>query len=77
MCIKDFVPEFTDDELKATEETDDLIFFSYINEWDKVPPIVKKRIWTRRMLACKESQGTMTLAPGFSFDSDSKIKLYN
>lgn len=77
MSIKDFVPEFTKEELDATKESDNLIFRAYINEWDKVPQVVKKRIWTRRMLFFKESQGTVNLVPGFSFDSDSRIKLYN
>ena len=75
MSIKDFVPEFTKEEIDTTKESDNSIFRAYLNEWDKVPQVVKKRIWTRRMLFFKESQGTVNLAPGFSFDSDSIIKI--
>lgn len=77
MDLDDFVPEFTQEELDANKESDNLIYHTFVFEWDKIPEIVKKRVWTRRMLFCKESQGTMKLADGFSFDSDSKIKLYN
>ena len=76
MNIKDFVSEFSQEELDATKETDSLIYHAYINDWDKIPEIVKKRVWTRRMLFLKSTQGTMKLTNGFSFDSDSKVKLY-
>jgi len=72
---ENFVPEFTEEELAATEETDDMIWENF--DWDDVPKIVKKRIWTRRMINIKKYKGSMKLVDGFSFDSDSKIKLYN
>lgn len=75
MDLDDFVPEFTQEELDANAEADDLLY-DHI-EWEKMPQTVKKRIWTRKMICIKESQGTMQLVDGFSFDSDSKIKLYN
>ncbi len=72
---ENFVPEFTEEELAANKEIDDLIFDNI--EWEKVPKIVKKRIWTRRMINIKKYKGSIELVDGFSFDSDSKIKLYN
>ena len=76
MDLDDFVPEFTQEELDANAEADDLLY-DHI-EWEKMPQTVKKRIWTRKMICIKESQGnSLELVDGFSFDSDSKIKLYN
>ncbi|MCR5455978.1 MAG: hypothetical protein K6F33_13415 [Bacteroidales bacterium] len=76
MTLEDFEPEFTDEELAENEEADDLIFDNI--EWENIPSIVKKRLWTRKMINIKESQGnSLELVDGFSFDSDSKIKLYN
>ncbi|MEE3447686.1 MAG: hypothetical protein VZQ51_03625 [Bacteroidales bacterium] len=69
-----FISEFTKEELAATKEIDDFIFHNM--EWEKIPTIVKKRIWTRRMLGFERLKGSMQLAEGFSFDSDSKVKLY-
>ncbi|MBO7440285.1 MAG: hypothetical protein J6U21_11490 [Bacteroidales bacterium] len=75
MKFEDFKSEFTEEDLAENEEADDLIFDNV--EWEKIPPLVKKRLWTRKMINIQESQGTMELVDGFSFDSDSKIKLYN
>ena len=72
--IDDFVSEFTEEELAKNKEADDLIFHNI--EWEKVPLIVKKRIWTRRMLFFNKTQGSLKLADGFSFDSDSSVKRY-
>ena len=71
---ENFVPEFTEEELEENKATDNLI--AHNMEWEKVPVIVKKRIWTRRMLGFEKLKGSMKLADGFSFDSDSKVKLY-
>ena len=70
-----YVSEFTEEELAATKETDDLLW-EFV-DWEKVPVIVKKRICARRRINMEKYKGSITLAPGFSFDSDSKIKLYN
>lgn len=69
-----FISEFTEEELAKNKEADDLIFRNI--EWEKVPLIVKKRIWTRRMLFFNKTQGSLKLVDGFSFNSDSKVKLY-
>lgn len=46
------------------------------DNWDTVPVEVKKEIARKREAAIEKYQGTIQLAPGFSFDSDSKVKLY-
>lgn len=54
-----------------------LVDLKTINEnWDNIPIEVKQQISNRRKEAARLSQGKITFAPGFSFDSDSKIKLY-
>lgn len=72
--------DFTQEELESNAKIDDLIWESYeqgaIN-WDEVPVIVKKRIAARRSIAAKKSQGSFIFAPGFSFDSDTSVKLYS
>ena len=70
-----FVSEFTEEELAATKEADDLLFDNI--EWEKIPLIVKKRIWTRRKINIEKYKGSIKLVDGFSFDSDSKVRLYN
>ena len=75
MKFDNFESEFTEEELDANKEGDNLLFDNV--EWEIVPTIVKKRIWTRRMINIKKNKGSLELVDGFSFDSDSKIKLYD
>ena len=46
------------------------------DNWDNIPVEVKQKISKKRNEAAMRSQGKITFAPGFSFDSDSKVKLY-
>ena len=75
MKIENFKSEYTEEERDANKEGDNLLFDNV--EWEKVPTIVKKRIWTRRMINIKKNKGSLELVDGFSFDSDSKVKLYD
>ena len=44
--------------------------------WENLPLEVRKRLVAKREANSIKSQGTLAFAPGFSFDSDSAIKLY-
>lgn len=46
------------------------------DKWDKMSIEEKKAIAQKRKENMKKSQGKIWFAPGFSFDSDSKVKLY-
>ncbi len=46
------------------------------DDFDNLSVEEKKAIARKRMENAKKSQGKIWFAPGFSFDSDSKIKLY-
>lgn len=46
------------------------------NEWDKLSVDEKKKIADKRNAAYNKYKHSVFFAPGFSFDSDSKVKLY-
>lgn len=46
------------------------------DKWDKMSVEEKKAIAQKRKENMQKSQGKIWFAPGFSFDSDSKVKLY-
>lgn len=46
------------------------------DEWDNLPIEEKKRRKQHAKEMSDKTQGTFFFTPGFSFDSDSKIKLY-
>lgn len=56
-------------------ERTDYLIWKY-TPWEEVPVEVKKRIAANREKNSLRTQGTLTFAPGFSFDSDSEVKLY-
>lgn len=56
------------------EEQDYLIWKN--TPWGDVPIEVKKRIAASRRRNSIKTQGTLAFVSGFSFDSDSTVKLY-
>lgn len=56
---------------KISEETQRIF-----DKWEKLSVEQKKEIAKKRKEYMEKSQGKIWFAPGFSFDSDSKIKLY-
>lgn len=46
------------------------------DDWDKLSVEEKKKIKEKSQEAYNKYKHTIYFAPGFSFDSDSKIKLY-
>lgn len=46
------------------------------DKWEKMPDEEKKERIRKANEFAKKSQGKIWFAPGFSFDSDSKVKLY-
>jgi hypothetical protein len=68
---EDFLKDLTEEELKLYDH----LIFNYVPA-EKIPFSVKKRVVERRKAFAKSMQGQIHLVPGFSFDSDSKIKQY-
>lgn len=47
------------------------------DKWEKLTVDEKKAVAKKRSEFAKRNQGKIWFAPGFSFDSDSKVNLYS
>ena len=74
---EDILVEYDDIDMSGMTEQEryDYLLWEAL-PWGNLPLEVRKRLVAKREANSIKSQGTLAFVPGFSFDSDSTIKLY-